>query len=84
MYQLKKDSSYKDFAWKMTQDLLQKGTAKERGIKWIQAENRKNPEQVVAQTGYMQGAAGVGILLLHWMELTQENGRLIHFPDDPY
>jgi lantibiotic modifying enzyme len=84
MYQLKKDSTYKDFAWKMTQDLLQKGTSKERGIKWIQAENRKNPDQVVAQTGYMQGAAGVGILLLHWMELTQENGRLIHFPDDPY
>jgi lantibiotic modifying enzyme len=84
MYQLKKDPIYKDFAWKMTQNLLQKGTTTGRGIKWIQAENRKNPDQLAAQTGYMQGAAGVGILLLHWMELTQDNGRLVKFPDDPY
>ena len=31
---------------------------------WVQAEHRVRPEFRVAQTGYMQGAAGIGLWLL--------------------
>jgi hypothetical protein len=33
-------------------------------LSWPQAEHRVRPEHVRAQTGYMQGAAGVGLFLL--------------------
>ena len=34
------------------------------GLKWIQAEHRLHPDRLTAQTGLMQGAAGVGLTLL--------------------
>ena len=35
-----------------------------KGLRWVQAEHRVRPELLVAQTGYMQGAAGIGMWLL--------------------
>lgn len=35
------------------------------GWQWPQAERRAQPDHVRAQTGYMQGAAGIGSFLLH-------------------
>ncbi|MBM3792243.1 MAG: hypothetical protein FJW35_18095, partial [Acidobacteria bacterium] len=54
-----------DFARKVTGHLLGAATAEGGGLKWIQAEHRTRPEFLVAQTGYMQGAAGIGMWLLH-------------------
>ena len=34
------------------------------GLKWPHAEHRIKPEYVYAQTGYMQGAAGIGMVFL--------------------
>ncbi|MHC4992439.1 MAG: lanthionine synthetase LanC family protein [Planctomycetota bacterium] len=34
------------------------------GMKWVHAEHRVRPEEVAAQTGFMQGAAGIGLALL--------------------
>ena len=42
-------------------------------MKWIQAEHRTRPDLVIAQTGLMQGAAGIGLALLRWDAF--ENGR---------
>jgi lantibiotic modifying enzyme len=54
-------------------------------LKWIQAENRKDPDVLIAQTGFMQGAAGVGALFLH-MDASQWKGgqpRIV-WPDTPF
>jgi len=65
-------------------DLLKRATSDAQGLRWIQAENRTEPEALAAQTGYMQGAAGIGILLCHWLELEQGKKQLIRLPDEPY
>jgi hypothetical protein len=53
-------------------------------MRWIQAEHRIRPELCVAQTGFMQGAAGVGTLLLK-LDAVERRARLrIVLPDSPY
>jgi hypothetical protein len=51
--------------------------------RWIQAEHRDRPTFVQAQTGYMQGAAGIASFLVHLA--TTLNGRpvKIALPDWP-
>ena len=44
----------------------------EAGSKWIQAEMRVQPTVRVAQTGYSQGAAGIGLFLLRAARLGGE------------
>jgi hypothetical protein len=53
-------------------------------MRWIQAEHRINPDLLVAQTGYMQGAAGVGMLLLHLDQFGRGKKAQIFFPDSPF
>jgi lantibiotic modifying enzyme len=84
LYRMEGKKKYKDYAWLHTQDLLNRSTADANGLRWIQAENRTEPDNLSAQTGYMQGAAGIGILFCHWLELEQGKKQLIHFPDEPY
>jgi lantibiotic modifying enzyme len=62
---------------------LARATAEGDGMKWIQAENRVSPAAVVAQTGYMQGAAGVGSFYLHARALAAGKPRAIAWPDSP-
>jgi len=62
---------------------LARATTDGGGLKWIQAENRVSPAVVVAQTGYMQGAAGVGSFYLHAHTLTAGKPRAITWPDSP-
>jgi lantibiotic modifying enzyme len=45
---------------------------------WVQAEHRARPRFVQAQTGFMQGAAGIGSFLVH---LAVPTARVV-FPDD--
>ena len=79
-----KDPRHLAFARKMTADLLARATRDTSGTRWVQAEHRVRPEQLVAQTGYMQGAAGIGMWLLR-MD-AQERGRapFVRFPDSPW
>jgi hypothetical protein len=51
---------------------------------WIQAEHRVRPDLLVAQTGYMQGAAGIGMLLLHLEAFEKGRGAEIILPDSPF
>ncbi|MGW8265464.1 MAG: lanthionine synthetase LanC family protein [Longimicrobiales bacterium] len=63
-----------------------RGEATEEGVgaRWIQAENRTQPENVVAQTGWMQGAAGVGAFFLHLDGVEKGRKARIVFPDSPF
>ena len=50
---------------------------------WTQAEHRARPRFVQAQTGYMQGAAGIGSFLVHLATHDRVGGPLrIALPDD--
>ena len=54
------------------------------GLKWIQAENRIEPDNVQAQTGLMQGAAGIGLFFIHLSELDGNAETANRFPDSPW
>jgi lantibiotic modifying enzyme len=73
-----------EYARVVTTELLQRATADGDGMKWVQAEHRVQPANLVAQTGFMQGAAGVGTVLLH-LDAAERNSRwVITFPDSPF
>ena len=64
MYRLSKRAEYLAFAKRVTAHLLASGTRDHTGLRWVHAENRVRPREVLAQTGYMQGASGIGMWLL--------------------
>ena len=68
----------------MTADLLARGTRDDKGLRWVQAENRTQPDNLVAQTGYMQGASGIGMWLLRMDAAVTGRAPLVRFPDDPW
>ena len=72
------------FARRNLADTLRRATEEQGGLKWVQAENRTQPENLVAQTGFMQGAAGVGTFLLHLDAFEQKRAPAIVFPDSPF
>ena len=84
LYGVTKDQKYLDFATKMTDDLVARATRDDKGTRWVQAENRAEPNVLVAQTGYMQGAAGVGMWLLRLDGARKGRAPFVHFPDSPW
>lgn len=72
------------FARKVGESLLAKATPAGDGLKWVHAEHRVRPEYVYAQTGYMQGAAGIGMLLLHLDAVERGKEWGFRLPDSPY
>jgi lantibiotic modifying enzyme len=79
-----KDPRYLAFAEQVTADTLHRASEDESGMKWVQAENRVSPEVLVAQTGLMQGAAGVGIAMLHLDGVRANRPPFVVLPDDPF
>ena len=78
------DGTHLAFAEEIAHDTLARATAEGDGLKWIQAEHRVRPELLVAQTGLMQGAAGVGLALLHLDGAREGRAPLVKLPDDPF
>lgn len=54
------------------------------GLRWVQAENRTQPENRVAQTGFMQGAAGVGSFFLQLDAFSRGEEWPTPWPDTPW
>ena len=79
------NAEYRTFVDRLNADLVRRGTAEGDGRSWTQAEHRVQPELLVAQTGHMQGAAGVGKYFLH-MDSVEERGEgpRVVLPDDPW
>lgn len=84
MHQLVPSRDYLRFSDAMTEDLLSRATDDVSGMRWLQAEHRVRPDERVAQTGYMQGAAGIGMWLLHRYQFERGQPRRVVFPDSPY
>jgi uncharacterized protein YyaL (SSP411 family) len=78
------DREYFEFAERVTAEVLDRATETEQGLQWIQAEHRVRPELLIAQTGYMQGAAGVGMVLLHLDAVHRGRSPAIILPDTPF
>jgi lantibiotic modifying enzyme len=81
LYKTTNKQNYLDFSRKVTRDLLNRAENDSTGMFWIQAEHRARPDLLIAQTGLMQGAAGIGLWLLKLNAF--DNGRIPHilFPD---
>lgn len=84
LYKATKRREYLRFAKRMNDDLLSRSTTEGKGLKWIHAENRTAPNNLLAQTGYMQGAAGIGMALLHLDSVERGKQWKIRLPDSPF
>jgi lantibiotic modifying enzyme len=84
LYRITNDKKYIAFSKKMTHHLLKNATPGEKGLKWFQAEHRVRPDFLVAQTGLMQGAAGIGLWLLKLVAFEKGKKEKISFPDSPH
>jgi hypothetical protein len=76
------DPRHLEFAERVAHDTLARATAEGDGLKWVQAEHRVRPDEVVAQTGLMQGAAGVGLALLHLDGAREGRAPFVRLPDE--
>lgn len=84
LHRLWPDRGYLDVARTAAADILTRATEAGAGLKWIQAENRVQPDFQVAQTGRMQGAAGVGTFFLHLDGLNEGHRAHTVLPDSPW
>ena len=75
---------YLAFARKVTADLVDRATHDAAGTRWVQAEHRVRPELLVAQTGWMQGASGIGAWLLQMDGFDKGRKPFVVFPDNPF
>jgi len=83
LYRVTHDASYLEASKQATEYVLSKATRDERGVRWVQAEHRVKPELRLAQTGYMQGASGIGMWLLY-ADAARRQKTTIVLPDDPF
>ncbi len=84
LYRALGDAAYLEFSKRVASRLLAKATVEEGRMFWVQAEHRTRPDFLFAQTGYMQGAAGIGTFLLRLASADREKGRRVVFPDTPF
>ena len=84
LFQTTQKHEYLDFAKKLTEQIMGKATKDEIGMRWVHAEHRSKPDYLQAQTGLMQGAAGIGLWLLRLYEHERGNTPRLVLPDNPF
>lgn len=84
LHQVTGKPEYLAFARKVTDDLVSRATVDAAGARWVQAEHRTRPELLVAQTGWMQGASGIGAWLVQLDGFERKRERFVKLPDDPF
>lgn len=78
-------SQYLNYAKHEAEALIKRSSRDANGRYWLQAEHRSLPEYLQAQTGYMQGAAGVGSFFLHLSQvLKQVKPTKLVLPNSPF
>ena len=78
------DAASLAFARDVSAQILASATRDASGIRWPHAEHRTRPAEIVAQTGWMQGAAGIGAWFLHLDAFERGATPPIRFPDSPF
>jgi lantibiotic modifying enzyme len=85
LYRATGGERYLGFGRRIGADIVHRGTSDDAGgLAWVQAEHRLQPELLVAQTGYMQGAAGIGMALLRLHVVEQGRDLAVRLPDSPW
>jgi len=75
---------YLDLAQRVATVVADASTLDNGKRSWSQAEHRSRPDSVETQTGYMQGAAGIGSFLLHLATTGADVVAKIPLPDVPF
>ncbi len=83
-YRESSDADDLAYARALADDVIARATKTSEGWSWIQAEHRVRPEILQAQTGYMQGAAGIGLMLLELDAALAGREGGLRLPDDPF
>ena len=78
------DARYLDLARREAAVLAARGVPRDGGLCWPQAEHRERPKFIQTQTGYMQGAAGIGSFFIHLHTTLAGAPVKIAFPDTPF
>ena len=65
LHRATRDPQYLELAQRIAVVVADASTIEDGKRSWEQAEHRERPDFVERQTGYMQGAAGIGSFLLH-------------------
>jgi lantibiotic modifying enzyme len=78
------DERYLDLAKRVGDELQRQGEQEAAGRHWLHAEHRERPDFRQSQTGYMQGAAGIGSFFVHLATTLGGHPVKIAFPDTPY
>ena len=78
------NEEYLTFATRMADDILSRGEQKGPALRWLLAENRTQPDVLIANTGLMQGAAGVGLSLLALDSAMRNEQAGLNYADSPF
>jgi lantibiotic modifying enzyme len=84
LHRLTKDRRYLVLARELTDDILRRSLRDDKGARWRGAEHRVKPDLLTVQTGYMQGASGVGMWLLRLDGFERGRGDRVVLPDSPF
>ena len=84
LYKIMHDPYHIAFFNRVMHELLSRATEDGDKLSWIQAEHRTQPKLLIAQTGLMQGAAGIGIIFLRWDAYAAGRSPLIKMPDSAF
>jgi len=86
LHRLTGNTHYLVFGRRAMTVLERKATRDAAGTRWLQAENRTRPDVLVAQTGLMQGAAGIGLVMLRWSarDATSSVPLRVRLPDSAF
>lgn len=84
LHRVDPEAGHGQFAQRIAEYLATEATSGGSGTSWIQAEHRTRPDYVMAQTGWMQGAAGVGAFFLHLDGMEKGRKDQVVFPDSSW
>jgi lantibiotic modifying enzyme len=75
---------YLELAQRIAATLIERSRFDDGRRSWMQAEHRSRPEFLEEQTGYMQGAAGLGSFLLHLATIDETITSKLVLADSPF
>jgi lantibiotic modifying enzyme len=84
LYRTTGKREYLQAAERMAAHLVDAATASGQGYRWVQAEERAAPQKRDAQTGYAQGAAGIGLFFLKLSRAQRGAPPGWQLPDNPF
>lgn len=84
LHRLTGESDHLAFARTMADDIVSRATVDDGGTRWSNYEHRREPPDLPAQTGAMQGAAGIASFLLNLDGYLNGDDWHIVWPDSPF